>query len=659
MLRTSRSDRRAATVLEPLQVLYWIYAARLVISLAVFGSAILVGDFLERQVPGSLPPEFPLIAIVGLAAAAFLTPIAYRISHRKGREIGLGFLYSQAALDVLLFNGIVHITGGSGSPFVSLFIAMAAGYALVLPLSSAVLTALAAGALYLVLNMGLQGDTSGLALVLQVLVIMLVALAASMVGARFRLVRSELRSVEGELHRLRLDTADVLRHIPSGVITLNASGHLVYMNLAAADLCGLDDLGLLGLDVLPELELRAPEVAAAVRETMETGRRVQNREAEVLGRRPGAGGRTDEPLPVAVSTTMLQDVGAGPSHVVLLQDLRAVRQLENLRLRTGKLEAVAELSASLAHELKNPLASVRSAVEQLSARAAANEDEQILGRLIVREADRLSRILSEFSDFARVGVAERKPVDVARLMKEVIETVRRNPAAEGRATITGRGPGRHVRPVGRSRAAAPHPPQSGAERRPGRRSERGVTVRVVADALRPELVPSEVSLGHPVRIRVIDDGPGIEAEDLPRIFDPFYTRRPGGSGLGLSIAHRAVQAHGGALIATSNTGQGATFAMVLPRRTGKGRTEADEAMPGADSSRTMDPEPARPASGKTIRRCGARREAGQNERLKARPHPADRPPAGLRRSENARQAGDSPDRRRTEPDRDSDGPAQG
>ena len=109
-----------------------------------------------------------------------------------------------------------------------------------------------------------------------------------------------------------------------------------------------------------------------------------------------------------------------------------------------------------------------------------------------------------------------------------------------------------------------------------------VTVRVVADALRPDLVPSEVSLGHPVRIRVVDDGPGIEAEDLPRIFDPFYTRRPGGSGLGLSIAHRAVQAHGGALIASSNAGEGATFAMVLPRRTGKGRPKPESAAGAAD-----------------------------------------------------------------------------
>lgn len=596
MLRTSRSDRRAATVLEPLQVLYWIYATRLVISLAVFGSAILVGDVLERRVPGSLPPEFLLIAIVGLAAAAFLTPIAYRISHRKGREIGLGFLYSQAVLDVLLFNGIVYLTGGSGSPFVSLFIALAAGYALVLPQGSAILTALSVGLLYLFLNLTVEGDTSGVALGLQVLVIMLVAVTASLVGARFRLVRSELRSAEGELHRLRLDTADVLRTIPSGVITLDASGNLVYVNVAAAELCGLDGPGLLGLDVLPELERRAPEVVAAVRETMETGRRVQNREAEVLGGPSGGGARAEDPVPVSVSTTMLQDVGAGPSHVILLQDLRAVRQLENLRLRAGKLEAVAELSASLAHELKNPLASVRSAVQQLSGRAAANEDEQILGRLIVREADRLTRILSEFSDFARVGVAERKPVDVERLVHEVIETVRRNPAAEGRATITAEVlddmSGLWGDPELLHRTLLNlvlNAVQVGDQ-------EKAVQVRVVADALRPDLVPSEVSLGHPVRIRVIDDGPGIDADDLPRIFDPFYTRRPGGSGLGLSIAHRAVQAHGGALIAISNKGEGATFAMVLPRRTGKGRVSADPHDSPSDSARTTDPEPVRPAA---------------------------------------------------------------
>jgi signal transduction histidine kinase len=74
----------------------------------------------------------------------------------------------------------------------------------------------------------------------------------------------------------------------------------------------------------------------------------------------------------------------------------------------------------------------------------------------------------------------------------------------------------------------------------------------------------------------MDDGPGISPEDLPRVFDPFFTRRQGGSGLGLSIAHRAVQAHGGALIASSVPGEGATFAIVLPRRGGRTRDLRDE-----------------------------------------------------------------------------------
>jgi signal transduction histidine kinase len=73
-------------------------------------------------------------------------------------------------------------------------------------------------------------------------------------------------------------------------------------------------------------------------------------------------------------------------------------------------------------------------------------------------------------------------------------------------------------------------------------------------------------LGEPVRIRVIDDGPGIDPDDMSRIFDPFFTRRKGGTGMGLAIAYRAVQAHGGVLLASSEPGKGAAFSVVIPRR---------------------------------------------------------------------------------------------
>jgi two-component system sensor histidine kinase PilS (NtrC family) len=553
-----------------------MYAIRLLFSIGVFGSQLLIQDLTQPQLPGLFSPEYR-VATLGLSAATLLTPLAYWYSHRKRLTLGVVFIYAQAMLDVLLVNGIVHLTGGSNSPFTFLFIPLAGVYALILPLAPAVLIALSGGLIYLLANlMAFPGQVSAWGLLIQVGIFTMVAVLASLLGARLQHVRVRLRSVEGELRRLQLDTADVLRIIPSGVLTVDADWRLVYVNLAAAELLQIGVDPWLGREIRSLLEARSVGMAVAVQETLDTGRRVRNREVEILpqladsaetssGSEDGPG-QPRTPIPVAVSTSSLQGAGTGQSYVVLIQDLRPARQLEDLRLRTGRLEAVAELSASLAHELRNPIASVRSAVEQLSTRAHAAESDQVLGRLITRESDRLSRILGDFSDFARVDVARREPIDVDRLVREVVETVALHPGAEGRAFFD-----RQVAPdlgglwgdqellhrmllnlvLNAVQVGAP---------------DEKVRIQIIADALRPDLVPTEISLGVPVRIRVIDDGPGIDPSDLPKIFDPFFTRRQGGSGLGLSVAHRAVQAHGGALIASSTPGEGATFAIVLPRR---------------------------------------------------------------------------------------------
>jgi two-component system sensor histidine kinase PilS (NtrC family) len=578
VLRALRSDRRLAAALEPIQVLYWLYAGRLVISVGVFGSALLVADWLRRSGVPTAGADRQLAVIV-LAGATVLTPLAYAISHRRRRRPTALFLWTQAGLDLIIVNAVVHLTGGSQSPFVSIFIAIAAAYGLILSLPAAVTVALGAGLVYLADQLVFfPGQVGASYLLLQVVVFTLVALATSLIASRLRIVRDELRVVEGELRRLQIDTADVLRIISSGVVTVDSEGRLVYMNLAAAELLDVAVTEALGTEFAPVLERRSPALAGLLDETVRRGRRIRNREVEILPSAHPAGddaaeggsgdrdGRDFSPIPVAVSSSTLQGAGAERSYVLLLQDLRPVRQLEDLRLRAGRLGAVAELSASLAHELKNPLASIRSAVEQLSEGSFEEEDDRLLARLIVRESDRLDTILKEFNDFARVDVAERRPLDLERLFRQVVETAERHPAAAGRARfeievqedmggLWGDPELLHRTLLNLVLNAV----QVGDGSRP-------VHVRIVADALRPDLVPGEISLGSPVRVRVIDDGPGIDPEDLPRIFDPFYTRRPGGSGLGLSIAHRAVQAHGGALLATSRPGEGATFVMVLPRR---------------------------------------------------------------------------------------------
>lgn len=587
LLRSANTERRLAAALEPIQVLYWMYAVRLLLSIGVFGSQLLISDLGAPQAPGLFSDEYR-VATLGLSAATLLTPLAYWYSHRRGnRKLGLVFIYAQAMLDVMLVNGIVLLTSGGNSPFTFLFIPLAAAYALILPLPSAVLVALSSGLIYLLSSLlAFPGQVSIWGILLQVIIFTMIAVLASLLGARLRQVRLRLRSVEGELRRLQLDTADVLRIIPSGVLTVDADWLLVYMNLAAADLLQIDIDPWLGRDFRELIDARAPGLSAALAETLATGRRVRNREVEILPPLAGYQFEVDadptdslalrEPLPVTVSTSSLQGTGSGTSYVVLLQDLRPVRQLEDLRLRTGRLEAVAELSASLAHELRNPLASVRSAVEQLSGRSYASESDQVLGRLITRESDRLSRVLGEFSDFARVDVAERRLIDVDRLTREVVETVQQHPDASGRTEFERKMYGDMAGLWGDPELLhrtllnlVLNAVQVGDQ-------TRKVRVRIVADALRPDLIPTEVSLGLPVRIRVMDDGPGISPDDLPRIFDPFFTRRQGGSGLGLSIAHRAVQAHGGALMATSTPGEGATFTIVLPRRGERARDVRDD-----------------------------------------------------------------------------------
>ena len=561
------SDRRVAEALGRSRLLYFIYAGRLVVCLAVFGTASLVGGSGLFGAGELVAPETRRLALAGLVLAGIATPLAYSYSHVREEEPGNLFLYSQALLDVLLITGIVHVTGGSESVFPPLFyIGLASGYALVLPLASALGLALLCGLAYLA-DIALAFPAQmGLPVVVQVGIFTVVASVASVIGSRLRQMRAEVRRLEGELHRLRLEAADVLRNVASGVLTLDEEGRAAYMNPAASELVGLDAEAWLGEDLLAELEKRAPGVAGAVRDTFRREEGVQNREVEI--RHPG-----EASVPVSVTTTFTGRPKAPASVTVALQDLRPARRLQELRVRTSRLEAVAELSASLAHEIKNPLASIRSAAQQLT---DAGASEEILTRLMVRESDRLTTLLEEFGDFAQVDVSERQPLNLREIAEHAVEVVRQHPDTPEGARF-------HVEVSGEPWDLWGDPDllyrllmNLSLNAVQAAEPERPPTVRIVVDELRPDFEPSDTSLGSPVRIRVIDDGPGIPPDELQRIFDPFYSRREGGSGLGLSVAHRAAEAHGGALFATSTPGEGATFVLVLPRRQEDRREQGDD-----------------------------------------------------------------------------------
>ncbi|MGW8267578.1 MAG: two-component system sensor histidine kinase NtrB, partial [Longimicrobiales bacterium] len=263
------------------------------------------------------------------------------------------------------------------------------------------------------------------------------------------------------------------------------------------------------------------------------------------------------------STTILdREAGLPPSVTAIFQDITDQDRLEVLNRRAERLEAVAELSASLAHEIKNPLASIRSAVEQISSGNLDGEDRGTLERLVLTESDRLSRLLSDFIDFSALRMGKIKNLDLAELARDCISLVKQNPEA---------GEGVRFRGVGLDRVISV--PGDGdllhrvifnlvlnAAQFAGRSGIVRVELRGPAECS----APAGTAVKDPVCLRIADSGPGVASEDLPRIFDPFYTSRPGGSGLGLSLVHRAVEAHRGAVLVDRAEEGGAEFSIFLP-----------------------------------------------------------------------------------------------
>jgi two-component system sensor histidine kinase PilS (NtrC family) len=231
-------------------------------------------------------------------------------------------------------------------------------------------------------------------------------------------------------------------------------------------------------------------------------------------------------------------------------------------MRAERLEAVAELSASLAHEIRNPLASIRSSVEQLARSKHADDDERFLAGLIVRESDRLSRLLSEFLDFARVRATHFVPLDLHSLVLAVVRLIRAHPECRPDATITVEGG--HTLLEGDEDLL--HRVVANLVLNAVQAARGPIRITVSVAPAQSSEIPHGTNLEHAVRLQIRDNGPGIPQEVRERLFQPFVSGRSGGSGLGLAIVQRAVEAHRGLVLVESAAGSGTTFTIFLPAK---------------------------------------------------------------------------------------------
>ncbi len=535
--------------LEQRNFLRWVYLGR-----TILATLLLVRLSLNR----TSAPDIAFYAVLIVLLAYAVTGYGFFTNYVKKRRAGLLFLFCHAATDLLLVTMLVHFGGAGKSGWVALYVPVIAVYALLMPLRLSVLTGMVAAGLFLIDSFVLQEIPEGSWVWGQVVVFAMIALVVAYLGQRLRAASVEHSELEIELRRVRMEADEILRSIRSGVITVDGQGRLAFLNLAAEHLLGLPAAQWLGFPVLDELGRRSPELLEAISTGIEGGRRVVRGE--------GTAWRADgHRVPIGLSTTTFvrpsEDL---PSVTAIFTDISDLQQIQALHLRAERLEAVAALSASLAHEIRNPLASIRSSVEQLARVTREDPDERVLGDLIMRETDRLSRLLGEFLDFSRVRASHFDTVDLTAVVRGAAQLIREHPDT---------GPGVEITVQG-------EPVEIEADEDLLHRICTNLILnaaQVMNGAGRIEVIvdhpaPGELSVGpggesteieYPVRLRVRDDGPGIDPDLMPRLFEPFVSGRPGGSGLGLAIVQRAVVAHRGVATVESAPGDGTTFTILL------------------------------------------------------------------------------------------------
>lgn len=571
---------------DPAQLLRWGYLLRL--SLGGSIALAVLADW--RVVEGT----DRIVAMAAAVAALLVTVASAWWSEALRKPLTPGFLYSQAAFDLLLVTAVVHLTGGPESPFAALFILVIASASLVLPVRGALLITTLAVVLHLAdatfhPDLRVEDPT----LWAQLSVFVLTSLGVGLISTKLREAGAGTEKLVLELESARLQAADVLQNIRSGIITIDEGGILRFANPTAAMLLGMELDTEVGRPMLDRIESRSPTLSRALSRAIELGLRTTRAEGIVR--------HDTRTFPVGVTTTLSEVTGpdGGVVATAIFQDLSDSKRLEALQIRAQRLEAVAALSASLAHEIKNPLASIRSATEQLARMAGAGAvagvgaaaggaagvgadtgsgsipepvpaetDEQVLAGLITRESDRLSRLLNEFLDFARVRVSRVQQLDLAAVARGAAQLAAAHPDRKPQLEVRCATPGRPVVIEGDEdllhRAVFNLALNAVQASRDGGRVQ--VEVSSLAPDELPDAIPEHVDFeGGAVALRVSDNGPGIAAEVRDRLFEPFITTKPGGTGLGLPVVHRAIEAHRGVVFLDSDA-SGTRFTVLLPHR---------------------------------------------------------------------------------------------
>jgi two-component system, NtrC family, sensor histidine kinase HydH len=354
------------------------------------------------------------------------------------------------------------------------------------------------------------------------------------------------RSAQRSLQDTSAVKDQVVSSLPVGLIATDKEGKIAFFNNAAERITGLD----LGEAQGRDADQVLPHHFCGLKNALDRGETISEKEMECEF-------AADRILPVSISASqIINEEGGFVGQVLIIRDLGEVRRLQDEIRRTEKLAAIGGLAAGVAHEIRNPLSSIKGIATYYQGKFADGSEDQEMAGVMIEEVDRLGRVISELLEFARPTDLNCRPSDVNALLAHSARLVQQDATAK------------NVQIQLQAASAALE-----AELDPDRLTQ--CLLNIYLNALQAmddggRLTISSYPIdGDTFAIDVKDSGPGIPADDLNAVFDPYFTTKPKGTGLGLAIVHKIIEAHQGQIKVRSTLGEGTVFTIILPLKTAK------------------------------------------------------------------------------------------
>jgi len=501
---------------------------------------------------------YPFLPFALCLAGAALTSGAFLLVRPRIANLRR-FGWLQLILDTVLVTAIVALTGGPRSVFTFLYVLVVTGACVLLSRLGGLVIAGLSSLLYTGLVLGRWGfsmstllehaETSSLELMtifLNTGALLMVAILAGSLAERYHVAHRTLENQREDLSNLQAFKDLIFESVGSGLVGMDLNRRITALNRAAEEITGYESSEAVGQlwESIFGNEIPTEEIE---RSTRLAGWQVQRHEMRFRC-------KDGREVPLGISFWPVRSGRGEPAGIIgVFQDLSTIKEMEERMRQADRLAAIGRLAANIAHEIRNPLASLSGAIEVLARELPLDTDRDRLAQVVLRESDRLNQIIKEFLEYARPASLRPIPVNVGELLDEVLLLLEHRDLPANLKI---------VREYHDGVSATLDPQQF-----------RQAIWNLCINALEAMPDGGELRIGagiltqlnaRKLEVWVADTGAGIKPESLPHIFEPFFSTKPEGSGMGLAVVHRMIQDHGGDIEVRSDPGVGTTFTLRLP-----------------------------------------------------------------------------------------------